>query len=66
MNCGQDINYHSEGSTDKCFKQLNEKILEIFLYDCQTNKLEENGLATHSSLQEIPHITTSTATRGNS
>lgn len=64
MNCGKDINHHSETSTDKCLKQLNEKMLQLYLYDFQKNSLEEKGLTTTSTLQEVPHIIETT--RGNS
>jgi len=64
MNCGNNINYHSETSTDKCLRQLNEKMLNVFLFDSKkNNNPEEKGL-TAITLQEIPHIIE--VTRGNS
>ena len=63
MNCGTNINYHSETSTDRCLKQLNEKMLNVFLFDSKNNNLEEKGLAI-TVLQDIPPIIE--VTRGNS
>ena len=64
MNCGTDIDYHSETKTDVCLKQLNKKMLTLFLFNPKNNNPEEKGLETTSALQEIPHIIETT--RGNS
>jgi len=41
MNCGKDLDFHSE--TKVCLKQLNQKILNVFLFDSK-NLHEEKGL----------------------
>lgn len=64
MNYDIDINYYSETSAVRYFKQLNEKMLSVFLFDSKNNNLEEKGLTATSALQEIPHIIE--VTRGNS
>jgi len=63
MNCGADVNCHLEISVDRYLKQLNEKMLSVFLFNLKNNNLEEKGL-TATTLQEIPRVIE--ITRGNS
>lgn len=53
VNCGNDLNYHSETQTDRCLKQLNQKVIELYEFD---KKLELEGESQKPTLRVQPPV----------
>jgi len=53
VNCGNDLDYHSETQTDKCLKQLNQKVIELYEFD---KKLELEGESQKPTLRVQPPV----------
>lgn len=54
VNCGNDLNYHSETQTDRCLKQLNQKVIELYEFDKKI-ELEGRSLPISPSSLTIPN-----------
>lgn len=52
-NCGIELDFHSETQTDRCLKELNQKVIEIYEFD---KKIELEGESQKPTLRVQPPI----------